>query len=326
MLPREETELKEKQFLSEYAVLSANTKGRARNAPLCDMRTEFQRDRDKIIHSKAFRRLKQKTQVFVAPEGDHYRTRLTHTLEVSQIGRSIARALKLNEDLVEAIALGHDLGHTPFGHSGEEALNEMSPCGFKHFEQSLRVVDVLEGDGGLNLTWEVRDGIVSHTGKSVAGTLEGTVIKYADRIAYINHDIDDAIRSGMLKLEDLPEECTRVLGKNSSERINTLIMAILRESASKPYVKMEPEIEEIMLKLRRFLFERVYKQGNVDRDAEKGKNIVKALYTHYYNNPELLPPPVDTDDINRRVCDFIAGMSDLSAIDEFERLVLPKRP
>jgi len=248
------TEQLEESSLSEFAVRSSQTRGRQKPMEPCNLRTEFQRDRDRIIHSKSFRRLMHKTQVFLAPEGDHYRTRLTHTLEVSQIARTIARALRLNEDLTEAIALGHDLGHTPFGHSGEKLLNSIMPGGFRHYEQSLRVVDVLEGVGGLNLTFEVRDGIVNHAGDNEAETLEGRIIKLADRIAYINHDIDDAVRGGMISAESIPLECRKALGNTHGERIDNMIVDIVRNSQNKPDVAMTAEIHEAMMELRDFMF------------------------------------------------------------------------
>ncbi|MDD3765664.1 MAG: deoxyguanosinetriphosphate triphosphohydrolase [Eubacteriales bacterium] len=324
MLPRELTQRREREFLSQYATLSENTKGRQRPIPPCNIRTEFQRDRDRIIHSKAFRRLKHKTQVFLSPEGDHYRTRLTHTLEVSQIGRTIARALNLNEDLVEAMALGHDLGHTPFGHTGEFVLNQVCPYGFKHYEQSIRVVEVLEGKEGLNLTWEVRDGIANHTGSNQAATLEGVILKYADRIAYLNHDIDDAIRGGVLSINDLPGHCLAVLGLSHSERINNMILSIIRESQDKPYVKMEPDFESAMLELRKFMMENVYIGSKAKNEEDKAKNIIYELYRLFKQNPSLVPEGVDTDDIDRRACDYIAGMSDRYAIHKYKELFIPR--
>ena len=259
MTVRERTEKREKSTLSIYAAYSAQTRGRERPVEPCPVRTEYQRDRDRIIHSKSFRRLKGKTQVFMAPQGDHYRTRLTHTLEVSQVARSLARGLSLNEDLAEAIALGHDLGHTPFGHIGEKALNGLVRGGFSHNEQSRRVVEVLEEDGrGLNLTWEVRDGIAHHSGRTLPATLEGRCVHLADRIAYINHDIDDAIRAGILRVQDLPARCVRELGASSGARINTMILAVIEHSEGKNEVAMRPDIWEVSMLLRAFLFERVY--------------------------------------------------------------------
>ncbi len=324
MTIREHIEQTEYLILSEYATKSRNTKGRAIPKPLCDMRTEFQRDRDKIIHSKSFRRLKHKTQVFISPEGDHYRTRLTHTLEVSQIGRTIARSLRLNEDLVEAISLGHDLGHTPFGHAGEAALNKLSPNGFRHNEQSVRVVDFIDK---LNLTYEVRDGILNHTGDGVASTPEGKIIKYADRIAYINHDIDDAIRAGVLKTEDLPPHLIAILGDTHSKRIGTMIKNCIDSSTNSADVKMTGEIKEAMDELRTFMFANVYIGSNAKREEEKVQSIIEGLYSYYITNPSKLPD-VDTTsmsnfDIERSVCDYIAGMSDRYAIYMFRKIYIP---
>ncbi len=324
MLPREMTEEREERFLSRFAVLSQNTKGRQIPHPLCDIRTEFQRDRDRITHSKAFRRLKHKTQVFITPEGDHYRTRLTHTLEVAQIGRTIARALCLNEDLVEAMALGHDLGHTPFGHSGEDVLNEVCPHGFKHYEQSIRIVEVLENGTGLNLTWEVRDGIANHTGKNQASTLEGQILKYADRIAYINHDIDDAVRGGVLSYEELPKHCVEILGSGHSERINNMIMSIIRESTDKPKVSMERHIEAAMMELRSFLTQNVYIGSKAKGEEEKAKGIIRQLYQYFIQNPTEVPEGSFGDDIDRRVCDYIAGMSDRYAVHKYNEIFVPR--
>ncbi len=324
MLPRELTEEKESRLLSKYATLSKNTRGRKFPMKPCDIRTEFQRDRDRIIHSKAFRRLKHKTQVFITPEGDHYRTRLTHTLEVSQIGRTIARALGLNEDLVEAMALGHDLGHTPFGHAGEDVLNNICPYGFRHYEQSIRIIEVLEDGRGLNLTWEVKDGIANHTGENIASTPEGLVLKYADRIAYINHDIDDSIRAKILNKDDLPGECIEILGDTHSKRINNMILSIIRKSTDKPHILMEPHVEEAMMKLRAFLTENVYVGSEAKKEEEKAKDVIQRLYEYFIKNPDKVPQGVDTDDIDRRVCDYIAGMSDRYAVHMYKTLFLPR--
>jgi len=320
----EETE----ERLSPYAAKSRLSRGRQRHEESCPMRTEFQRDRDRIIHCKAFRRLKHKTQVFIAPLGDHYVTRLTHTLEVSQIARSIARALNLNEDLAEAIALGHDLGHTPFGHVGEEVLNNLYPEGFRHNEQSLRVVDLLEKDGqGLNLTWEVREGILKHakTGADILGeewgavdTLEGQVCKIADIIAYINHDIGDAVRAGIISEEDLPKP-TALLGHSHSERINTLVLDVINFSWAatgaggvdeKPLISMSPEIREAANTLRQFLFERVYSVAR--EEAERAREVVQLLYQHFIKHDEALPKEYKLRDesVARRVVDYVAGMTD----------------
>src|SRR6056297_2297364 len=258
---REETEAIEKEILSKNAVCAADSKGRRIEEKSCDIRTDFQRDRDRIIHSKAFRRLKHKTQVFLAPEGDHYRTRLTHTLEVSQISRTIARALKLNEDLTEAISLGHDLGHTPFGHNGEKTLKDITSFGFEHNIQSLRVVDLLEKHKerqGLNLTFEVRDGILNHRGAGIPITLEGRIVKVADRIAYLNHDIDDAVRAGVIKNDDIPKEVIEILGKTHGERINNMVLDMIEKSLGKEYITMSPNAKNAMDNLRSFMFERIY--------------------------------------------------------------------
>lgn len=318
---REQTEEREEKFLSPYATLSKNTKGRREPCDLCTVRTEFQRDRDKIIHSKAFRRLKHKTQVFISPEGDHYRTRLTHTLEVAQIARTVARALSLNEDLVEAIALGHDLGHTPFGHAGERILNEICPYGFKHYEQSIRVVEDLEK---LNLTYEVLDGIANHAGDNTAQTLEGQIIKFADRIGYVSHDIDDAERGGIIKAEDVPKKYRDVLGNTHGERIDTMVGAIIEASYGKNEVKMTENIEECMMGLREFLFENVYKNPKAKGEESKTVGIIKSLYEYFTENPNDLPDDYRTDDIPRSVCDYIAGMSDRYAMIKYREIFIPK--
>lgn len=315
MLLREELENLEENILSTYATLSKKSKGRLRKEEDCSERTKFQRDRDRIIYCKAFRRLKHKTQVFISPEGDHYRTRLTHTLEVAQIARSIARGLRLNEDLTEAISLGHDLGHTPFGHTGERVLNEICKYGFKHNEQSLRVVDYLENKNrGLNLTFEVRDGILNHTGDNVASTLEGKIVKFADRIAYINHDIEDAISAGILKEEDLPKECVEVLGNTSSKRINNMIVNITKNCRDKNYVKMTDEFWNATDKLRDFMFDRVYIGSVAKKEEKKAENIVNKLYITILKNPSLLPDEWRENlkfyDLDRVVCDYVAGMTD----------------
>ncbi len=320
---RERTEEFEQNTLSPYATLAKNTKGREIPAPLCDLRTEFQRDRDKIIHCKAFRRLKHKTQVFITPEGDHYRTRLTHTLEVAQIARTIARALRLNEDLTEAIALGHDLGHTPFGHSGERILNAICPYGFKHTEQSLRVVEVLENNTGLNLTYEVRNGIVNHAGDSVAETLEGRIIKFADRIAYINHDIDDAIRGGLLKQQYIPAQCTKILGDNCSTRIGTMIKGIITASEGKNAIEMEDDILEATMRLRTFMFENVYNDERARKEEQRAKRIIESLYNYFAEYYEEIPLDYMQFDVHRNVCDYIAGMTDHYAIYKFKELFIP---
>ncbi len=319
---REIIEERERQMLSPYAVKSADTMGRERCEEKCEIRTEFQRDRDRIMYSKAFRRLKHKTQVFLSPEGDHYRTRLTHTLEVSQIARSIARALGLNEDLTEAIALGHDLGHTPFGHAGEKALANVCPYGFKHNEHSLRVVEVLEKPGGLNLTKEVRDGIVCHTGEQAASTLEGQVVALSDKIAYINHDIDDAIRGGVLTESDLPKEFTDVLGENHSKRINTMIWAVIGESDGMATIGMSSQIYDAMMGMRQFLFENVYISSEPKIEEKKAKRIIEGLYEAYLKKPELIPN--NESDIHASIRDYIAGMSDRYAVSKYSEIYIPK--
>ncbi len=336
---RKRLEEREKQYLSPHAVWSGRTKGRIRPEEPCPVRTAFQRDRDRIIHSNSFRRLKHKTQVFIAPTGDHFVTRLTHTLEVSQIARTIARALNLNEDLAEAIALGHDLGHTPFGHIGEEVLNELYPGGFRHNEQSLRVVDLLEGNGrGLNLTWEVRDGILNHskTGEELlgqnwgkVGTLEGEVCKLADVIAYINHDTDDAIRAGVLTEGDLPANAIRVLGDSRSERINTLVCDIIEHSwanlnsgSKSPRIEMSPAVLEAMYTLREFLFENVYRRNAEMKEAINARKVVRQLYRYFNEHESELPPEYSftSDERERKVVDYIAGMTDQYALRLAEML------
>ena len=318
---------KERAFLSPYAKKSVESKGRLHEESACSMRTDFQRDRDRIIYSKAFLRLKNKTQVFFAPDGDHYMSRLTHTLDVSQIARSLARCLSLNEDLTEAIALGHDLGHTPFGHVGERVLNALSPHGFRHNQQSLRVVDVLEKHGkGLNLTFEVRNGIVNHTKSGSPATLEGAAVSLADRIAYINHDIEDAIRAGFLREEELPEEAVRVFGRDTSERINAAILDIYEESKGKDYVRMSEKTGQALDLLRTFMFEHVYERANklIQESAER---LITNLYTYFADRPEELPElyrnTAETD-VPRAVCDYLSSMTDKYAIGVFNRLFVPQ--
>lgn len=324
---RENYESLEREILSPYASLSILTKGRNVSEKKCDIRTDYQRDRDRIIHSKSFRRLKHKTQVFIAPEGDHYRTRLTHTLEVSQIARTIARALRLNEDLTEAISLGHDLGHTPFGHTGENVLNEICSYGFKHNEQSLRVVDKLENGRGMNLTFEVRDGILNHCGVNTASTLEGRIVKYADRIAYINHDIDDAIRAGIITASQIPQDCLKLLGYTHSQRINTMITDIIYSCMNKNTICMSPEIKGTTDKLREFMFEKVYIGSKAKSDDDKAKYVVNALFEYFKSNycelPQEFKDKLESDDIERVVCDYIAGMTDVYAVNMFNRLFIP---
>ena len=320
---------RERMWLSPYAALTANTRGREHPCPPCQMRTEYQRDRDRIIHSQSFRRLMNKTQVFLAPAGDHYRTRLTHTLEVTQIARILARALRLNEDLTEAIALGHDLGHTPFGHAGEQAMRECYDPEFAHYRQSLRVVDCLEKNGeGLNLTWEVRDGIVNHTGESRAFTLEGLIVKFADRIAYINHDIDDACRAGILRLSDIPCELRRVLGEGHSARINTMVTSVIRSSEGKNDIVMEDEIYEATMKLRAFLYEHVYLNPVAKSQEIKSRALLVRLFEHYVKHPDALPAHyrrhMERDGVERCVCDFLSGMTDRYAIETYNELYVPR--
>lgn len=325
---REELEELEKKNLSPFAQLSINSKGRQIKETECDIRTKYQRDKDRIVYSKAFRRLKHKTQVFISPEGDHYRTRLTHTLEVSQIARTIARSLRLNEDLTEAIALGHDLGHTPFGHTGEFVLDSICTHGFRHNEQSLRVVDVIERENGLNLTWEVRDGIKNHTGDEIPSTLEGQIVRFADRIAYINHDIDDAVRGGVISNEDLPKECTKVLGGRSSERINNMIVNIVEESRGINEVRMSPEMQQAMNELREYMFKHVYIGSKAKKEEIKAQNIVRELYKYLKESPELLPKEakrlMPVDGLERIVCDYIAGMTDRYAVKKFCEIFIPE--
>ena len=318
----------EETFLCEQACRVKNTQGRLRHIDECPVRTEFQRDRDRIIHSKSFRRLMHKMQVFLAPEGDHYRTRLTHTVEVAQIARTIARALRLNEDLVEASALGHDLGHTPFGHSGERALDYLLPQGFRHNEQSLRVVDFLENEGnGLNLTFEVRDAILCHTGDEPASTLEGQIIKIADRIAYINHDIDDAARAEILKITDIPKEISDLLGHTHGERITSLVSATI-ENGVENGIGMVAPYADAMNKLRDFMFDRVYRNKKAKSEDGKVVNMITFLYEHFFAHPESIPKEymkyAERDGISVVTADFIAGMTDRYALGCFNELFVPR--
>ena len=326
---KERTYAIEEHFFSPYACKSKDTRGRLREEQSCSMRTDFQRDRDRIIYCKSFRRLKNKTQVFFSPEGDHYITRLTHTLDVAQIARSIARALSLNEDLAEAIALGHDLGHTPFGHSGERILNKLSPCGFRHNEQSLRVVDVLEKDGrGLNLTYEVRDGILNHRKSGKPATLEGMCVSIADRVAYINHDLDDAVRAGLLTENDVPKHIRSVLGSTSKERINCAISSVFETSAGKNFVKMDDEVEKASENLRAFMFENVYFSGSAKGEEEKAERMLTAMYEYFINNTDKLPQTY-TDLLEKyskeqTVCDYLSSMTDRYAVYMFNKIFVPK--
>lgn len=326
MCIREMNEKLEDTILSPMAFKTADSTGRIRPEEKCDIRGDFARDRDRIIHSKSFRRLKHKTQVFIASDNDHFRTRLTHTLEVSQIARTIARALRLNEDLVEAVSMGHDLGHTPFGHSGERALDSLNPRGFKHYEQSLRVTDIIERDGrGMNLTAEVRDGIVNHTGSSMPKTQEGIVVKYADRFAYINHDIDDAIRAGVISNADLPSEQLQALGETHSQRINTLITDIIDASLKNGRICMNPEVEKQMLLLRKFMFEHVYTKHAV-RDYQSYM-VIEKLYGYFRSETGKLPDEykklLNDWDADTVVCDYISGMTDNYCVALFEELFMP---
>lgn len=325
---RQISEENEKKILSPNATLSSQNRGRLREESECDIRTAFQRDRDRIIHSQSFRRLKHKTQVFLAPSGDHYRTRLTHTLEVSQIARTIARALQLNEDLTEAIALGHDLGHTPFGHAGERALAKLSPNGFKHYEQSVRVVDILEKDGkGLNLTDEVRNGILCHTIGEDAYTLEGQIIRIADKIAYINHDIDDAIRAGVMNEEDIPLDIRMDLGMTKSERINNMVLNVIENSNDKK-ILMSDDFWELFNDLHDFMFVAVYKNPVCKGEEVKAVAMLEQIYAHYTNHSEEMPEQyvgiAESEGTDRAVCDYIAGMSDNYSVKIFNQLYVPK--
>lgn len=330
MTIREELEEIELKTLSKYASFSRYSKGRNREETPCDIRTCYQRDRDRIIHCKAFRRLKHKTQVFLAPAGDHYRTRLTHTLEVSQIARTIAKALRMNEDLTEAIALGHDLGHTPFGHAGESALNNICKDGFAHFEQSIRVVEILEKKGqGLNLTKEVRDGIVNHRTSGNPSTMEGKIVRLSDKIAYINHDIDDAIRGKILSESDLPVEFTNILGHSKKERLNTMIYDIVNNSLDEPDIIMSVRIDSAMKGLREFMFKNVYSNPVAKGEEIKAKRMLTQLYNYYLYHIEEMPEEyiwlinVRKERPERVVCDYIAGMTDQYSVRKFEELFVP---
>lgn len=326
---RESLEIWEKQYLSPYATLSVNSKGRQNPEPQCDIRPVFQRDRDRIIHSKSFRRLKDKTQVFLSPDGDHYRTRMTHTLEVSQTGRTIAKALRLNEDLTEAIALGHDLGHTPFGHAGERALARICPLGFEHNKQSLRTVDILEKDGqGINLTEEVRDGILNHQISCMPSTLEGKIIRLSDKIAYIHHDMDDAMRAGIITENDVPQSIGDVIGKSCNDRLDTFIHDIVIFSEDKNDILMSPDVADAMKKMREFMFERVYENKIAKSQEGKAERLVETLYDYYIKNidelPEFLLKLRDKGEKPEQlVCDYIAGMTDRFAISKYQDLFIP---
>ena len=328
MTLREQTQQREAQTLSPMACLSRNTRGRQRPEEECPIRTPFQRDIDRIVYCNAFRRLKHKTQVFLQPEGDHYRTRMTHTLEVTRIARTIARGLSLNEDLTEAIALGHDLGHTPFGHAGERLLNEIMPGGFAHYKQSLRVVERLEKNGeGLNLTWEVRNGIVCHTKGPQAQTLEGQAVRLADLIAYINHDIQDALRGGVIYPMDIPLEASEVLGYTHSERIAALVTDAIQASAGQDHICQSPEKEQALMLLKDFMFDSVYTNPMCKGEEGKAQEMLRMMFEHYRRDPDALP--ADFQDIraaegdDRAICDYIAGMTDVFAVEKFKELFLP---
>jgi len=324
---REETERYQDLFFSPYAMRVTDTKGRMRPEEPDEYRTAYQRDRDRIVHCNAFRRLQHKTQVFLAPMGDHYRTRLTHTLEVAQIARSLARGLKLNEDLTEAIALGHDLGHTPFGHAGERALREVHPGGFRHYEQSLRVVDVLEKEGkGLNLTYEVRNGILCHTEGKEADTLEGRIVKISDHIAFLNHDIDDAIHAGLFTETDLPGSIRNTLGKSKGQRIDTMVRSVIQNTDRN--VHMDPVVERAYHELKDWLFENVYTNPVCKGEEGKAQAVVQKMYLYFEQRPEALPEEyqriVEREGASRAACDYISGMSDRFALYVYESLFVPK--
>lgn len=322
-------EEQEKLLLGEFAQLNAYSKGRVTAEEKCSVRTEFQRDRDRIIHSKAFRRMKHKTQVFISPEGDHYRTRLTHTLEVAQIARTIARALSLNEDLTEAIALGHDLGHTPFGHAGERALDKLCSFGFAHNEQSVRVVERLEKEGkGLNLTWEVIDGIRNHRTSGSPSTMEGKVVQLSDKIAYVNHDMDDAFRAGILRHEDIPSDIVEIIGDRSSRRINAMIINTIENSVGKTGIFMSGKMSNAVKRLRKFMFEKVYATEGAEKEHEKAERIVEILFDYYMESPESLSHEFrmlleQGDKQEQVVCDYIACMTDRFAVAKFQEMFVP---
>ncbi|MGN0242883.1 MAG: deoxyguanosinetriphosphate triphosphohydrolase [Lachnospiraceae bacterium] len=330
MTIREMTEQREEKSLSPYAAKSSKSIGREQWEEPCEIRPIYQRDRDRILHCKSFRRLKHKTQVFLSPKGDHYRTRLTHTLEVSQNARTIARALRLNEDLTEAIALGHDLGHTPFGHAGERALNQVCSHGFRHYEQSRRVVERIEKDGkGLNLSWEVRDGIMNHQISTDPATLEGKIVRLSDKIAYINHDIDDAIRAGILKETDLPKEYVEILGDTTRKRLNSMILDIVYSSQDKNDIVVSEEVYSAMMGMRKFMFEHVYTNELAKSEEQKAVSLVQQLFDYYLHHPDQMPDEYinmlkEGEEHEVVVCDYIAGMTDNYAIQQFQSLYVPK--
>ena len=329
MTIREELERQEHTQLDKRAAFADETRGRLRPAEENEVRTCYQRDVDRIVHCKAFRRLMHKTQVFLQPEGDHYRTRMTHTIEVTRIARCIARALNLNQDLTEAIAMGHDLGHTPFGHAGEVALSDAMGQPFRHNEQSLRVVDILENGGaGLNLTYEVRMGILGHTtGSRTPETLEGNIVRRADQIAYVNHDIDDAVRAGILTNEDIPRSIARILGDTHSDRINTLVCDAIQTSREAGEILLSPQVDKALADLRAFMFERVYRNPVAKGEEVKAKDMLRRMYEYYYNHPEAIPadfqPQLSFDGMERTICDYIAGMTDNYAVDKYTELFIP---
>lgn len=330
MTIREKFEKEEHERLSEFASKSDETRGRDYEDEECDIRTSYQRDRDKLIHSKSFRRMKHKTQVFLAPYGDHYRTRLTHTLEVAQLARTIAKAIRANEDLTEAIALGHDIGHTPFGHVGERTLTACSGRLFSHNEQSVRVVERIEKDGrGLNLTWEVRDGIRNHKTSLCPSTLEGKIVRIADKIAYVNHDIDDGIRAGVLNEEALPKECTDILGHSTRDRINTIILSVVEHSMDKPEIDMDDQVKVALFNMRKYLFDAMYANPVVKAEEVKAAKILEILYGYYLERPEEMPAEFkhmldEGEDKITVVCDYIAGMTDNFAVEKFQELYIPR--
>ena len=328
---RESMEQREWELLSPFAAHSAQSRGRERMEEECDIRPCFQRDRDRIIHSKSFRRLKDKTQVFLAPQGDHYRNRLTHTLEVSQIARTIAKALRLNEDLVEAIALGHDLGHTPFGHAGERALNQMNPGGFAHYRQSVRVAQVLEKSGeGLNLSWEVVDGILNHRTSGKPATLEGQIVRFSDKIAYIHHDMDDAQRAGVITEDDIPITLRLELGSTTRERLNTFVHDIIANSMGKDRISMSTEIQEAMSELREIMFQDVYRNPVAKKEEKKAEEMISSLYEYYMEHPEAMSREyrnlvlIKGETTNQAVCDYISGMTDQYSMEKFREIFIPK--
>ncbi|MBQ4293636.1 MAG: deoxyguanosinetriphosphate triphosphohydrolase [Lachnospiraceae bacterium] len=326
---REMLEELEEKTLSPYAAKSKSSRGREAEEPPCPVRPVYQRDRDRILHCKAFRRLKNKTQVFLNPKGDHYRTRMSHTLEVSQNARTIAKALRLNEDLAEAIALGHDLGHTPFGHAGESVLDQALEGGFRHNEQSVRVVERIEKEGkGLNLTWEVRDGILNHEMDTRAATLEGRIVRLSDKISYVNADIDDAIRGNILREEDIPKEITDVLGISFRQRLNTLVVDIICQSSGRDDIRMSPDVEKALWSLRRFLFDNVYKNPEAKGEETKAKDVVAWLFDYFVKHPEKMPPLfqgwIEQEGKERIAADYVAGMTDEYAIRKFKEYTIPR--